>query len=198
MSNSFPTLENAVSTFQADRRQPGSAPGSLRWVRGLVKRPLKLTRRDGALQFTLVDRRRPPDVIEAERLKQLRDALCEELPERLRSPGHQSVTLVMRHLGFVHHKLVRRGWKGVGALNSRLLGRALVQAQMLASHEVSPALLQLIRQLQELQAAAELREKRQTPVVNAAAAPTLEVSEASLDDYEATQRGWQDTVSSGP
>jgi hypothetical protein len=195
MSEFAPTLDSTESTFEADRRQGSVPPGSLLWVRGLVRRPRRVTRRDGGLRLTVVDRRRPPEVIQAERLQQLRQTLCEELPARLHGQEIKSAAVVMRHLNFVHHKLVRRGWKGVAALNSRVLGRATVQAQMLASHDASPAVVQLIRQLRLLQAAAAQREERQTQASHGDRKPTVEVSEASLDDYEASERGWLDTVS---
>jgi hypothetical protein len=58
---------------RVERRTPRGAPGSVRWLKGLLGRPVALERRGGKLHLTLVERRRPPEVIRA----QERAALCE-------------------------------------------------------------------------------------------------------------------------
>ena len=47
-----------------ERRAPRGAPGSARWLKGLLARPIALERRGGQLHVTLVERRRSPEVIE--------------------------------------------------------------------------------------------------------------------------------------
>jgi hypothetical protein len=86
--------------------------------------------------------------------------LLDDLRTRLLAHEHEQHAAVLRHLVFVHDVLGRQGWAGVGAMDARVLGKALVQAQMLASREASDGLSALVRQLHLLQVAAELREER--------------------------------------
>ena len=195
MSKTTPGAHTARRRRQHDRRRPGGAPGSVRWMKSLLGRPLALQRRGGQLHVTLVDRRRPPDVIEAEERRQLRD----ELRARLLAHGDESTTAsVMRHLVYVLHVFGRRGWDGVGALGSRVLGRATVQAQMLATQDPSPTLTQAIETMRLLQVAASVREEQQDSTTAREEGQTVEVSESSLEEYEQTERGWLDTVSPSP
>lgn len=205
-----PSDPSGKKPYLRDRRAPRGKPGSVRWMKGLLGRPLAVERRGLQLHLTLVERRRPPEVIEAEALQQLRTEL------RARLLGHQMnhAAVVMRHLGVVHDVLGREGWAGVGELNSQVLGRALVQAQMLATEEASPQLAHLIERLQLLKVAATVREDRDgtrpadaanpmepdttrlssLPPAPAVDLETLEVSEGSAEDFQDMERGWVDTV----
>lgn len=140
----------------AERRAPRGAIGSLRWFRSLLGRPLKLERRGADLHISRIERRRTPDAIRAAELDQLRD----ELRTRLLEHDHEHHAAVLRHLVFVHDVLGRQGWPGVGAMDARVLGKALAQAQMLAGREGSAGLSTLVEQLRLLQVAAGLREER--------------------------------------
>jgi len=179
-----------------DRRLPRGAPGSVRWLKGFLGRPLELQRRDGQLHVTLVDRRRSPECVRADELSLLR----EELRARLLSQELEHAASVMRHLVFVHDALGREGWPGLEALPSRLLGKALVQAQMLVGRSASKRLALLIGRLRVAKVSAELREQpegreRRDPVVAPPGAlASLEVSETTHADFEAIERSWVATV----
>lgn len=124
--------------------------------------------------------------------------LREELRVRLLDMEHQHATAAMRHLIFVHDVLGRQGWAGVQAMNSSVLRKAIVQVQMLIELEPSNRLGRLVDKLRMLQAAAEVREERAQARALAVAqgvgdAP-IEVSEASAEEYEASQREWDATM----
>ena len=176
-----------------DRRLPRGAPGSVRWLKGLLGRPLELQRCDGQLHVTLVDRRRSPERLRADELALVR----EELRARLLSQEPDHAASVMRHLVFVHDALGREGWPGLEALPSRFLGKAIVQAQMLVSQSASNRLTLLIDRLRVAKVTAELREQRdkQHPQTATPGTPAaVEISEATQADFEATERSWVATV----
>ena len=170
-----------------DRRQPRGTPGSVRWLKGLLGRPLELQRQGGQMHLTLVDRRRSPERVLADELASVR----EELRARLLSQELEHAARVMRHLVFVHDALGRQGWAGLDALPSVLLGKALVQTQMLLSQAASSRLALLVERLRVAKVTAELREQR---LAASTAAAALEVSEISHAEFEATERGWVATV----
>lgn len=179
---------------RVDRRGPRGTTGGLRWAQSLLGRPLALERRDGHLHLTLQDRRRPAHVIQAQTIERL----CAELRARLLAQQHDSTTAVMRHLVFVHDVLARRGWPGLQTLDSRVLAKARVQAQMLASDEPSKRLDKFIDRLQALQVAAVVREERAAEHRSQdAAAVDVEITEnsdISAAEFEALERSWTDTV----
>ena len=174
-----------------ERRAPRGSPGSVRWLKGLLGRPVGLERRDGQLHITLVDRRRPPEVVEADAVNRL----CAELRARLLAHGNDHAAVVMRHLVAVHDTLSKRGWSGVEALTSTLLGKALDQAQMLATHEPSRGMADLIERLRVLRAAAQVREERSPRPASGQSAVDLEVSETTHEEFENTERSWEQTSS---
>ncbi len=169
-----------------DRRAPRGTTGSVRWVQGLLGRPLGLERRAGQLHLTLLDRRRPPEVVEADAVARL----CAELRARLLDHENHHTAAVMRHLVAVHDTLLKRGWTGVQALSSKLLGKALLQAQMLASDEASRRMSEFIERLRVLQAAADVREERALKAGAAVGEGDVEVTEATQEDFESTERSW--------
>lgn len=200
-------------TFRGDRRAPRGRSGGVRWVKGLLGRSLTLERRGAHLHLTLVDRRRPPEVIEADALKALRA----EIRAHLQEHENRHAAAVMRHLVLVLDVLGRKGWAGVGAMASRMLHKAQIQAQMLATERPSRRLSELTSRLNLLQMAASVREDQglSTPAAPGldvdttplALPPTratsarpemdtqVEVSIGSPDEFEAIRRSWMDTVS---
>ncbi len=173
-----------------DRRAPAGPPGSIRWMKSILGRPLKLQRRADGLHVTLLERRRSPEMIQAESVARLR----EELRLRLLALEHQHATAVMRHLVLVHDVLGCHGWAGVQAMNSRVLRRAVVQLQILVEREPSKRLERLVDRLRMMQAAAEAREERvQRHAQALAAGDPLQVTEASPEEFEASQREWETT-----
>lgn len=174
-----------------ERRAPRGTPGTTRWLKGLLARPVALERRDGQLHVTLVERRRPPEVIE----QQERAALCEEVRVLLLQRGSEHEVAVMRHLVLALDVLQVRGWDGVGAMASGVLRKSLRQAQLLRTQESTPALDHLIERLRLLHVAAGLREDRKRGVVSPDHSDHAEVTEASHEEFEAMHRDWVRTVS---
>ena len=140
----------------SDRRAPPGEPGSEPWLKGLLGRPVALEPRAGELHMVLVDRRREPGPADAPDLEPLHD----ELRVRLLAAAESSAAAALPELALVHDTLGREGWAGVGALPSKLIGRALAQAGTLAATESSSALAAFVDQLRLLHLAAELREQR--------------------------------------
>jgi len=175
-----------------ERRAPRGAPGSLRWLRGLLSRPLVLERRGLQWHVVLADRRqtgsvgRPPT----------HDEVNEELRARLMAQDVDRAARVMRHLVFVHDELRRKGWRGVEALPAQVLGKALVQAQMLASDEASPVLAHFVERLHLMHVGAQLRDERKARLQSEGPAH-VEVSEATQEEFEETERSWLGTMSPG-
>lgn len=201
-------------TLRVERRAARVAPGSVRWVKGLLGRPLVLEGRGAQMHLKLVDRRRAPAVIETEELRALRA----ELRARLLEHDNRHAAAVMRQLVLVHDVLGRQGWAGVAGMDSRVLHKAQVQAQMLEGQEPSRRMADFTDRLTMLQVAASVREDqnggirpgeprlhtdttplktqpgRSTPAV-LDADQSLEVSIGSPEEFDAIRRGWMDTVS---
>jgi len=173
-----------------ERRAPRGKPGSLSWLRGLLARPLVLERRGLQWHLTLGDRRRaagagrPPSMLEVNA----------ELRARLLAQDVDRAARVMRHLVFVHDELRRKGWSGVEALPAPVLGKALVQAQMLATDEASPVLVHIVERLQQMHVAAQLREERRARL-QADGTARVEVSEATQEEFDETEKSWLGTMS---
>ena len=104
---------------------------------------------------------------------------------------------VMRHLVYVHDELGRKGWPGVGALPAHVLAKALVQAEMLAGKRPSPTLSMLVDRLRLLQVEAELRAQRESDSADLRVGESLEVSEATHEEFEEMQRSWAGTPPPG-
>lgn len=174
-----------------ERRAPRGAPGSARWLKGLLARPIALERRDGQLHLTLVERRRPPEVIEQQKCISLRDEVRVLLLNR--RDAHE--VAVVRHLTLVLDVLAQRGWDGVRRMSSHVLRKALMQAQLLHDLEPDPALALVIDRLRLLHVAAGLREDRKRGLPSPDFSDQAVVSEATHEEFEARQRAWADTVS---
>jgi hypothetical protein len=176
-----------------DRRSGPGVKGttvSLRRLKGLLSRPLGLEQRDGHLHVVLVDRRRATPDDQPPPLPQL----CAELRARLLIHGHDDTAHVMRHLVFVHDELGRKGWHGVEALPSQVLGKALVQAEMLASEEPSPSLAMLVESLRSIKVAADLREEHKSRSKEIEAGGRIEVSASTYEEFEEMERSWVGTL----
>lgn len=162
-------------------------PGSLRRLKGLMGRPMRLERRDGHLHVVLVDRR---IALAADQSPLRLAALRTELRSHLLADESDSAVRVLGDLFVVYKELGRTGWLGVGALPSELLARALAQAEMLVGEAASPLLEELVLQLQRLQVAADRREARDARLTDSAFGGDLEVSEATHEEFEAMERSW--------
>jgi hypothetical protein len=179
-----------VAKPRVERRTPRGKPGSLRWLRGLLGRPVVLEHRNGRLHLALLERRRPPEVIQA----QERAALCEELRLRLLEHGERHVA-VLRPLVAVHDALVRDGWPLVGRMPSALLAKAQLQLLMLIGREPSDALAGMAEHLRLLQAAAEAREDRQRRDGVVEHDTLVVVEDAEISEFDELERAWVVTES---
>lgn len=189
MSTSPPPRKQSRKAPVKDRRSGPGVKGttaSLRRLKGVLSRPLGLEQRDGHLHVVLVDRRRATSDDQPPPLPQL----CAELRTRLLVHGHDHTAHVMRHLVFVHDELGRKGWTGVEALPSQVLGKALVQAEMLASEEPSPSLEKIVERLRSIRVAADLREEHKSRSKEIEAAGRIEVSASTYEEFEEMERSW--------
>jgi len=177
-------------TDRVERRAPTGPKGSMRWMKSILGRPLGLQRRPDGLHVTLLDRRRSPEVVQAESMARLRD----ELRLRLLDLEHHHAATTMRHLVHVHDVLGRKGWAGLQNAKSEVLRMAILQVQMLVEREPSNRLGRFIERLRMIQAAAEAREERlQSQARAVAAGEAVQVSEATAEEFEASQRDWDAT-----
>lgn len=195
MSNSPPTRKGPRKmAFDGPRVVPGAkgTTAPLRRLKDLLGRPFGLERRGGQLHVVLADRLRPPPADQPLSLSQLRA----ELRASLLAQSHERATEVMRHLVLVHDELGCKGWAGVEALPGEVTGRALVQAEMLASQEPSPALAVIVERLRLLQVAADLRKDRESCLQDLENSVPVEVSESTHEEFE-MERSWVGTVPGG-
>lgn len=190
MASSPPDRRSPRKKPMVDRRAPPGAPGSLQWVKSILGRPLGVERRGLGVHVVLVDRRRNPSPHQPPTLPQV----CSELRARMLAHGDERATQVMRHLVHVHDELGRQGWPAVEALPARVLGLALVQAEMLASEGTSRPLAHLVDRLRVLRVAAELREERQVRSREIGTGTTVDVSESTPEAFEEIERSWVGTV----
>lgn len=167
-----------------ERRKPPGAPGSMRWLGGILGRPLALESGAAGPRVVLVERRMAQEPNDRVPTAQM----CEELRARLLGHELDNATQVMRHLVLVHDQLTTKGWAAVEALPSRVLGLAVIQAQMLTTHEPSLALAQLTDRLRVVKVGVELREER---LRNAAADGQVEVSEVTHEEFARSALDWQ-------
>ena len=178
-----------------ERRVTRGPLSSARWLRGLLVRPLTLKRRGLQWDIVLVDRRQPCELSVSEV-----ESVREELRMRLLGQDHHADAQSLIHLEHVYDALGRNGWDGVEALSARTLGKALLHTQMLLVEQDSEPLAQMRDRLRVALTVAESREERQKHQVSKAGArpgPAVEVSEATHEDFEASERSWAGAVPQG-
>lgn len=183
MASSSSKTRSTRRPIKERRKQPGE-PGSMRWLGGILGRPLSVENGAGGPRIVLVERRKasePNDRVPTARM-------CEELRSRLVGHELEEATRVMRHLVLVHDQLTSKGWVAVHALPSAVLGKAIVQAQMLTAHEPSLALAQFTDRLRVVKVDAELREER---LRAAAADRDVEISEVTHEEFARSAMDWQ-------
>lgn len=176
-----------------DRRlgpEAGPLPHLCRWLQGLLRRPIGIVGERGQRRLGFVERRkRPADALAVAGLRaDLRQRLLALSPERAERHFSQLVQ--------VHDELGHKGWAGVALLPHSVLARALAQADELRREAPSPTMKQLVDKLRSLQPppppappavdlnATDAREPRRPP------GASLEVSEATPEDFEASKRSW--------
>jgi len=185
-----------MSAKSPTRQAPTAAPaaaakrGSLRWVRDVLGRSIKLEQRKNPLQAARVDPRGEPD--EAMSLLMQQRA---ELGARLLV--HDPATQIVRNLFIVHDELRANGWTGVDNLPIKVISRAFTEAQILAVDEPSDVLTTIVDKLREVKAAAEARAAREALEADWEVPQMPEVSDTNFDEYELMERSWAGTVPAG-
>ena len=179
------------SAPQASRAAGPARRGSLRWVREVLTRALRLERPRGPAEPTYAEH--DPDAPLSLVMQQRA-----ELGARLLV--HDPATQVVRHLFIVHDELRNGGWPAVEALPAAVIGRAVVEAEILASDEPSPLLATIIDALRRIKASADAIATRKAHDALEAEweIPKVpEVSDTNFDEYELMERSWAGTVPSG-
>ncbi len=188
-----PPPRHALPAAPADERRAGAAApkrGSLRWVRDVLGRSIRLEQRKNQLHVALVDPRQGAD----EPMSLLMQQRA-ELGARLLV--HDPATQVVRNLFIVHDELRANGWAGVETLPTKVVDRGLTEAEILASHEPSEVLTTIIEALSEIKVAAEARAAQATLEADWERPQAPEVSDTNFDEYELMERSWAGTVPAG-
>jgi hypothetical protein len=165
--------------------------GSLRWVRNVLSRSLRLEQARPGIEPTFAQSQAdtPLSLVMQQRA---------ELGARLLV--HDPATQIVRHLFIVHDELRNAGWPAVEALPATVVGRALVEAEILARDEPSPMLDTIIDALRAIKLAATARAAREAHEALEAEweIPKVpEVSDTNFDEYELMERSWAGTVPAG-
>ena len=133
-------------------------------------------------------------------------AAMEELRDELRAlitlHTDERAPHALRHLVLVHDELGNTGWPGVEAFPLRVLAKARVQAEMLATYEPSPMFETFVERLRLVEVAARLREEEEAAPKKQAAPvefpdSQVEVTQGSNEEYELLERSWVGTVPAG-
>ena len=185
--------------MEDQRAAPGGNDkrGSLGWVRNGLGRSIGLEQRRNKLHVVLIDPRRGPAADPPQSpLLQMRAEL------RTRLLVHDPATQTVRNLVFVHEALGRSGWSGVEALPRPVMGKALVEAEMLDNQDPTPLMAMLIERLREIGVAADERAEHeraeQEELLQEFERPEVaEASETTFDEYERMERSWVGTVPAG-
>ena len=180
-------------TRQAPTAAPAAAAkrGSLRWVRDVLGRSIRLEQRKNQLHVALVDPRG-----EAEEPMSLLMQQRAELGARLLV--HDPATQIVRNLFIVHDELRANGWPGVetpaaqGGLARPERGRDPGRRRA-----VGACWRRSSRRCASIKAAAEARAAREALEAEWEVPQMPEVSDTNFDDYELTERSWAGTVPAG-
>lgn len=163
---------------------------ALRRAAGMLRRPLGLQRQGLKLQVVFKERRRAEPAEPPPTLSELRA----DLEARLLAHSDDQTTPVLGHLIRVHRELGRKGWSGVEVLPSAVLDMALVQAEIFASEESSPAITMLVDRLRILKVAAVIREERKALIQAAETGTGIEVSEVTHEEFQESSRRRHSTM----
>ena len=177
-------------TRQAPTAAPAAKRGSLRWVRDVLGRSIRLEQRKNQLHVALVDPRGPAEEPMSLLMQQRAD-----LGARLLV--HDPATQIVRNLFIVHDELRANGWPGVENLPLKVISRGLSEAEILAVDEPSDVLATIIATLREVKVVAEGRAAREALEADWEVPQMPEVSDTNFDDYELTERSWAGTVPAG-
>jgi hypothetical protein len=166
--------------------------GSLRWVREVLTRSIRLEQASSSAPPTTIASRRPGSAEDP--LSMLAEQRA-ELGARLLV--HDPATQAVRNLFAVHDELRGGGWPGVGTLPDKVVERALAEAEILQIQEASPLLQTVIDSLRRIVGVAESRAAEAVQQSDWGTAAVPEVSETNYDEFELMERSWVGTVPNG-
>lgn len=212
---SKPLIRRMQRARPSEARNPAPAArkrrGPLCWMRGLLGRSIRFARHDRQLDAAPSDpdgdyeppgrarlpaqasaRPGSPSPLQPESPTMQQ---CAELGARLLV--HDPATQPVRHLFIVHGELRNGGWPDVGALSTKVIERALTEAEILASDESSPVLASIIEKLRGLKTASDARAIDEALDREWAERQLPEVSDTNFGEYELMERSWVGTVPSG-
>ena len=171
---------------------PAAKRGSLRWVRDVLSRSLRLRQGRNAAPSSAAS-----DDLDAAADSPLSLLMRQRAELGARLLVHDPATQVVHHLFVVHDELQAQGWMGVDALPAKVLERALVEAEILQGDEPSSLLATIIAELGELKAAATARDLEKALEREFETMKGPEVSDTNFDEYELMERSWAGTVPNG-
>ena len=177
-----------------DRSASADAPkrGSLRWVRNVLGRSIRLEQRHNQLHVALFDPNR-----DLEGDKPLSPVMQQRAELGARLLVHDPATQAVRHLFVVHDELRSGGWASVEALSVKVIDRALTEAEILAIDEPSPLFATIVETLREIRGTAEARAAKEALDAEWETPQVPEVSDTNFDEYELMERSWAGTVPAG-
>ena len=185
-----------MSAKPPTRPAPTAAPaapakrGSLRWVREVLGRSIRLEQRKNQRHVMLVDPRAAAEEPMSLLMQQRAD-----LGARLLV--HDPATQIVCNLFIVHDELRANGWPGVENLPLKVISRGLSEAEILAVDEPSDVLATIIATLREVKVVAEGRAAREALEADWEVPQVPEVSDTNFDEYELMERSWAGTVPAG-
>jgi hypothetical protein len=185
-----------MSAKSPPRQAPAAAPaaaakrGSLRWVRDVLGRSIRLEQRKNQLHVALVDPRSAAEEPMSPLMQQRA-----ELGARLLV--HDPATQIVRNLFIVHDELRANGWPGVETLPIKVISRGLTEAEILASDEPSEVLATIIETLRGVKVVAEARAAQEALEAEWEVPQVPEVSDTNFDEYELMERSWAGTIPAG-
>ena len=192
-----PPIRQAPRAGPAENRNASPAApdkrGSLRWVRDVLARSMRLEPPRSPAAVPSPEAARPAAVVDASPALLIQQRA--DLGARLLV--HDPATQPVRHLFVLHDELRARGWAGVEALPPKVLSRALTEAEILDSHEPSPLLTGIIDNLRSLTLAADVRAADAAIEREWETLQVPEVSDTNFDEYELMERSWAGTVPAG-
>lgn len=158
------------------------------WVRDLLKRPLKLERRDGQIHVVLGEK--PPEPAPAPSAGEALRLGHAELRALLRR--HPEARHLMRHLGYVEQMIGRFGSRALKReIPVPVLAKALQQLELLARDQPSEPIADLRTRMAEAIAA----RPAEVPDAETETRPgSLEVTEASHSLFDEMERSWTGQV----
>jgi hypothetical protein len=162
-------------------RKSRPAPAKPGWLRSLLSRRVRLERRGLTVHVLLetpaLEDSTAPGPSAGDTLRRAHAELGALLDR------HPDARHLMRHLGYVEREIARDGSKAFRQVPVPVLRRAVEQLELLLRGQTEPTIAPLQQRLERA-----LRERAAEPM--RAAAPAVDVSEASHSLFDEMERSW--------